>query len=300
MELVLLFAIAAFAVIYRMNDNSTVGGTAKEMTNGIKNIYDKIAPFGYKQMREKIKDLGEDYSPKKYLTQSLLFAGFAAVISYLYFYNIVITIVYALLATVAVPIVAYLNYKRLYSEYVFEQIQTYTTNVIMEFNTTQSFVKSLEGVRDSGILEDPVLSDVKTMIDMSYANGTIDQSISFFNEKYPYYMVKNMHQLFYQITKEGARDSGESLENMSLDIDALVEGVYRDRMDRGNFHTRFITFGLSLFLLVMAMQFLLGKNSYIKLLDMWYVKILLHCIIIVNCYFLYTGEKYYNEDVGVE
>ena len=45
----------------------------------------------------------------------------------------------------------------------------------MEFNTTQSFVKSLEGVRDSGILEDPVLSDVKVMIDMSYTNGTIEK-----------------------------------------------------------------------------------------------------------------------------
>ena len=170
----------------------------------------------------------------------------------------------------------------------------------MEFNTTQSFVKSLEGVRDSGILEEPVLSDVKTMIDMSYTNGTIDQSIAYFDERYPYYMVKNMHQLFYQITKEGARDSGESLENMSLDIDALVEGVYRDRMDRANFHTRFVTFGLALFFLVMAMQFLLGKDAYIKLLDMWYVDILLHAIIIINCYFLLTGEKYYNEDVGVE
>ena len=300
MELVLLLIIAAFAMAYRSGQNSTVSGTAKSLAEGIRNVYDKIAPFGYKQMRDKIKDLGQDYSTRKYISQIVLFAGFAAVIGYLYFYDILTTLIYAALATVAVPIVAYFNYKRLYSEYIFEQIQTYTTNVIMEFNTTQSFVKSLEGVRDSGILEDPVLSDVKTMIDMSYTNGTIDQSIAYFNEKYPYYMVKNMHQLFYQITKEGARDSGESLENMSLDIDALVEGVYRDRMDRANFHTRFITFGLALFLLVMAMQFLLGKDSYIKLLDMWYVKILLHVIILVNCYFLYTGEKYYNEDVGVE
>ena len=170
----------------------------------------------------------------------------------------------------------------------------------MEFNTTQSFVKSLEGVVESGILEKPVVDDVKTMIDMAYANGTIDQSIAYFNEKYPYYMVKNMHQLFYQITKEGSRDAGESLENMSLDIDALVESVYRDRMDRANFHKKFLTFGMALFLLAAVMQFLLGKDSYIKLLDMWYVKLILHLIIIINCYFLLTGEKYYNEDVGVE
>ena len=170
----------------------------------------------------------------------------------------------------------------------------------MEFNTTQSFVKSLEGVRDSGILEDPVLEDVKTMINMSYQNGTIDESIEFFNQKYPYYMVKNMHQLFLQITKEGAKDSGESLENMSMDIDALVEGVYRDQMDRKQFHTKFITFAMVLFLLVLVMQVLLGKESYLQLLDLWYVHIVLHGIIIINCYFLLTGEKYYNDNVGVE
>ena len=184
---------------------------------------------------------------------------------------------------ILIPYLSYLRCQRIYSEFIFEQIETYTTNVIMEFNTTQSFVKSLEGVRDSGILEDPVLSDLKTMIDMSYANGTIDQSITFFNEKYPYYMVRNMHQLFYQITKEGARDSGEALENMSLDIDALVEGVYRDTMDRSNFHKKFLTFGMALFLLVAVMQVLLGKDSYIELLNMWYVQLILHIIILVNC-----------------
>ncbi|MBR1416308.1 MAG: hypothetical protein IJ572_00630 [Bacilli bacterium] len=300
MELVLLLLIAGFCIAYRSNQAANVAGTAKYISNQAKEIYDKVAPFSYKQMRAKIKELGEDYSPKEYLTQIGLIAGFASVVSYLYFYNPLITLIYAGLASFAVPYLAFLRSKRVYSEYVFEQIQTYTTNVIMEFNTTQSFVKSLEGVRDSGILEDPVLSDVKTMIDMSYTNGTIDQSIAYFDERYPYYMVKNMHQLFYQITKEGARDSGESLENMSLDIDALVEGVYRDRMDRQNFHTRFLTFGIALFFLVMAMQFLLGKDSYIKLLDMWYVDILLHGIILINCYFLLSGEKYYNENVGVE
>ena len=128
----------------------------------------------------------------------------------------------------------------------------------MEFNTTQSFVKSLEGVRDSGIIEEPVLSDIKKMIDLSYQNGTIDESIIYFNDKYPFYMVKNMHQLFLQITKEGSRDSGEALELMSLDIDALVEGVYKDRMDRQVFHTKFLTFGGALFLLLLIIQLLFG------------------------------------------
>ena len=294
---VVVLAIAIFVILYRSSKKTNVYRFVNEK---IHVAYEKYAPYSFKVTREKVKELGQEYTTKQYIIQIAVFAISAAVISYLYFYNIVISLIYAALAVLVIPYLTYLRCKRLYSEFIFEQIQTYTTNVIMEFNTTQSFVKSLEGVRDSGILGSPVNDDVKVMIDMSYANGTIDQSIAYFNEKYPYYMVKNMHQLFYQITKEGARDSGESLENMSLDIDALVEGVYRDRMDRANFHKKFLTFGMALFLLVAVIQFLLGRDSYIELIEIWYVKGLLHGIILINCYFLHSGEKYYNEDVGVE
>ena len=297
MELIILLIIAIFVLSYRYNTGDNV---YKFFGDTVSNVYNTYAPYSYREVREKSKELGYEYTPKQYLVQVLMMGGAAAVISYMYFFSIFVTVVYVIVAICFIPYLAYLRTQRLYSEYIFEQIQVYTTNVIMEFNTTQSFVKSLEGVRDSGILQDPVLRDVKTMIQMSYYNGTIDQSIEFFNNLYPYYMVKNMHQLFLQITKEGARDSGEALELMSMDIDALVEGVYRDRMDRQTFHKKFLTFGMALFLLVMAMELLLTKDTYLKMLENWYIKLLLHIIIIVNCYFLLTGEKYYNEDVGVE
>ena len=271
----------------------------KFFADSVTNVYNTYAPYSYKEVRQKTKELGFEYTAKQYSFQVLLIGGIAGGISFLYFYNVIITVVYVSIAVCFVPYLAYLRTMRLYSEYIFEQIQVYTSNVIMEFNTTQSFVKSLEGVRDSGILQDPVLRDVKHMIQMSYDNGTIDQSIEFFNNLYPYYMVKNMHQLFLQITKEGARDSGEALELMSMDIDALVEGVYKDRMDRQTFHKKFLTFGMALFLLILVVQLLL-QDSYKELLERWYVQGLLHAAIIINCYFLLTGEKYYNEDVGVE
>ncbi len=300
MELIILIALALFAYSYRMNATDGAKGAFKFIQDGVTSLYDKYAPYSFKQVREKTKELGEEYTVKQYISQVVLFGVVAGGIAYLYFYNLFITIIYAAIAIAFIPYLSYLRTQRIYSEYIFEQIQTYTTNVIMEFNTTQSFVKSLEGVVESGILEKPVVDDVQMMINMAYANGTIDQSIAYFNEKYPYYMVKNMHQLFYQITKEGSRDAGESLENMSLDIDALVEGVYRDQIDRKEFHRRFVTFGLALFLLVMAMQFLLGTDSYIELLDNIFVQLILHAIIIINCFFLVSGEKFYYEDVGVE
>jgi hypothetical protein len=161
-------------------------------------------------------------------------------------------------------------------------------------------LQSIEGVYESGVLEDPVRSDVKMMIDLAYTNGTIEQSLNYMNERYNFYIVKNMHQLFLQINNEGSKDAGEALENMSQDIDMLVENVYRDRLDRSAFHKKFLQFGIILYLMIMLVQFLLGSETYLEMLKQIWVQALLHGIIFLNTYFLLSGEKYYNEDVGAE
>ncbi len=298
MELIILIIIAVFILAYRKNTGQNV---YRFITTQAVSIYDRYAPYSFKNVRDKVKTLGLDYSSRQYTVQILLFAGGGFIISYLYFYNIVISIIYCVGAVFFIPYITYLRYKRIYSEFIFEQIQVYTTNTIMEFSITESFVKALEGVYNSGVLENPVLMDVKYMIDLAYQNGSIDESISYMNEKYDFYMVKNMHQLFLQITKEGSKDAARSsLEGMLLDIDTLVEGVYRDQMDRSSFHRSFLQYGFLLYLFVMLVQYMLGVDSYMKLLDMWAIKLLLHVIIIANSYFLLSGERYYNEDVGVE
>ena len=297
MELILILAIAVFVLLYRQYRGQNVYKFIVEKT-GV--IYEKFAPYSFKVVREKTKQLGQEYTPKQYMTQVVMFSLFAGVISYLYFYNLIVSLLYIIAADLTIPYIAFLRCKRVYSEFLFEQVQVYTTNTIMEFATTQSFVKSLEGVVASGVLEDPILSDVNIMINMAYENGSIDASIQYMDERYPFYIVKNMHQLFLQITKEGARDTGESLENMQLDIDMLVESVYRDRLDRATFHKSFLKYGIMLYLMVMLVQYLLGKETYIALLSNPFMLLILHAILLVNSYFLLKGEKYYNENVGAE
>ncbi len=170
----------------------------------------------------------------------------------------------------------------------------------MEFQTTQNFVKAAEGVYTSGVLESPVRDDVKYMIELAYKNGDINESLDFMNTKYEYHMSKNMHQLFLQVTREGAQDTNEVLENMLTDIDVLVEGVYRDRIDRAAFHRQFIQYGCMLYLLIGAVQILLGSERYMELLKSQIVVVCLHFIVLFNSYFLLNGEKYYNENVGAE
>lgn len=289
--------ILIFIIVYRKNSGENV---YKYISRNVGLIYEKFAPYSFKMVREKVKELGQEYTPRQYAVQIIAFSVGAAVVSYLYFYNLVWCIVYIAVAVAIIPYLAYLRCKRLYSEFIFEQIQVYTTNTIMEFATTQSFVKALEGVYESGVLEDPVRSDVKMMIDLAYKNGTITESVDYMNSRYDYYIVRNMHQLFTQITNEGARDASGSLENMSLDIDMLVEDVYRDRIDRATFHKKFLQFGVVLYLMIMLVQFLLGTETYLEMLKIWYVQLLLHGIIIINTYFILNGEKFYNENVGAE
>ncbi len=296
-EIFIVLAIAIFALLFYFKTGDSM---YKFVIETSANIYDKYAPFSFKVIRAKVKEMGLEYSPKQYVVQVVTFASAALGISYLYFYNVAVSIFYMIIVICVIPYLTYLRCKRIYSEFIFEQIQVYTTNTIMEFQTTQNFVKALEGVYNSGVLQSPVLDDVKEMIDMAYRNGDISDSINFMNEKYDFHMTRNMHQLFLQITKEGAKDSNEVLENMLLDIDVLVEGVYRDRIDRQNFHKQFVQYGILLYLMVMLVQYLLGIDTYLDLLENTLVKLSLHAIVIFNSYFLLNGEKYYNENVGAE
>lgn len=297
MEFILIGVILLFVYMYRINKGENV---YKFISSQVGLVYDKYAPYSFKVMRNKVKELGQEYTVRQYTIQVIIFALVAFIVGYLYNYNLIIAIVYVIIAVAMIPYLTYLRCKRIYSEFIFEQVQVYTSNIIMEFQTTNSFVKALEGVFSSQILEEPVLSDIKTMIDLSYENGNINQSIQFMNEKYPYFVVKNLHQLFLQVTKEGAKDTKKTFENMLDDIDMLVESVYRDRIDRKNFHKQFLQYGIMLYAIIILIQLMLGVDSYIFMLDNILVRILVNLVIIINSYFLLNGEKYYNENVGAE
>ena len=135
----IIFIIIAFIIIfvlaYRNNNGENV---YKYITKQASVLYEKYAPYSYKEVREKVKALGQEYTKKQYTIQISVFAIASAVISYLYFYNLIISIIYVLISITIIPYLTYLRCKRIYSEFIFEQIQVYTTNTIMEFATTQS------------------------------------------------------------------------------------------------------------------------------------------------------------------
>ena len=106
MELLLMLIIALFVLSYRQNSGENVYNTIRDT---IINIYNKYAPYTYQEVREKSKQLGQDFTPKEYAMQVLLIGGLFAVIAYLYFYSIVWAIFYTVVAIMFIPYLQYLK-----------------------------------------------------------------------------------------------------------------------------------------------------------------------------------------------
>ena len=100
LELIIVTFIVIFIIFYRKNTGDKF---YKYISNGVTEVYNKYAPYSFKMVREKTKELGQEYTPRQYLLQVVIFAGGAAIISYLYFYSIVVSIIYAAIAVMFIP-----------------------------------------------------------------------------------------------------------------------------------------------------------------------------------------------------
>ena len=52
--------------------------------------------------------------------------------------------------------------------------------------------------------------------------------------------------------------------------------------------------------MIALIQLLIGQETYIAMVDKLFIRIFIHIIVLVNSWFLLSGEKYYNENVGAE
>src|SRR5574344_149836 len=99
----IIFVLVAFIVIFVMSYRNHKGDSIyKYVSKQAGNIYDKYAPYSFKEVRQKVKDLGQKYTKKQYAIQIAVFAIAAAVISYLYFYNVILSVIYAIVAVAVI------------------------------------------------------------------------------------------------------------------------------------------------------------------------------------------------------
>ena len=80
MEIILIGLIVIFIVSYRTKQGESV---YKFISQQAVNTYKKLEPYSFKIMREKVKELGLEYTPRQYLFQIIDFDGLEVGISYL-------------------------------------------------------------------------------------------------------------------------------------------------------------------------------------------------------------------------
>ena len=103
-EIFIVAAIVVFVYFYRKNTGNT---SYKFISKSMSSTYEKYAPYSFKVVREKAKELGQEYTSREYAVQVAIFGVAAAFIAYLYFYSIIWSIIYALAAIAFVPYLAY-------------------------------------------------------------------------------------------------------------------------------------------------------------------------------------------------
>ena len=106
MEFVIILFIVLFIVLYRKSNGESV---YKFLVNNVENIYETYAPYSFKVVREKCKEMGLEYSARQYTIQVVVFAALAFIISYLYFYNAIISLIYVIVTISIIPYLAYLR-----------------------------------------------------------------------------------------------------------------------------------------------------------------------------------------------
>ena len=66
MELVIILLIVLFIVLYRQSNGESV---YKFVVDNVGSMYDKYAPFSFKVIREKCKEMGLEYTKRQYTIQ---------------------------------------------------------------------------------------------------------------------------------------------------------------------------------------------------------------------------------------
>lgn len=107
-ELIFLIALVIIIALYRNYKGQNV---RKFITSQVQNVYDKFAPYSFKVVREKTKELGQEYTPRQYMIQVVVMGAFAGVVSYLYFYNLFVSLIYMIVVVMFIPYLSYLRCK---------------------------------------------------------------------------------------------------------------------------------------------------------------------------------------------
>lgn len=187
--------------------------------------------FLFWNLKKEIKGYGFTYSFKKFFLTVLLVM--ATAVGACYFYDIkweYIAIV-AVVCALCVPVVVLSQFKFLYKQRRFADVDTYLHQMVVSFKRDGKISLALKDTYKiaNGELK-KVIGRAIEELESSTKESLFEDALGVIEEEYPSDRIKNLHKFLISVEHRGGAYE-TSLDVLSMDFDRYVANTYKRQMD---------------------------------------------------------------------
>lgn len=218
--------------------------------------------------------------------------------TYMTTYNVYISCIAAVISMFFAPPLIYKFYFRKYNELVFTQLNALISDMIALTKNGNILLKILYEIQDN--YKNPAKKVIDEMIEICETTGDDTKALEVFAKAFDYDIARQFCQLMNQYYLSGAKNIGNSLDNMQTDMDALEIDVNHDRQMRGYNFKKFIGVEGLYFFIFYMMQMMVGMDSYRQNITKLPILIFYLFMLVLNYLTIYGAINYYNADIREE
>lgn len=195
----------------------------------------KYIPINKKRVNNLYLKLNQN--PSKY-TLYLLYIKLALtvvmvlVMAYLLKLNLVNTVLLVVISVTLLPFVLIWNIDFQINNHEFNNLYIYLTQYVLIFKTYNKILYTLEEL--APIIEGKVSEVVDDSLDSLKRGNDLKESLAYITDRYPHFIVHNLHSLTISVENYGSKDYYEALELIQDDIDAWSDDVNQFSLNKKN------------------------------------------------------------------
>lgn len=225
----------------------------------------KYIPINKKRIKNLYLKLNQN--PSKYTLYLLYFklsmtVIFVLIMAYLLRVNLVNTILLVLISITFLPFVLIWNIDYQLNNFEFNNLYIYLTQFVLIFKTYNKVLATLQEL--APIIEGRVSEVVDESLDKLEKGSDISDSLSHISDRYPHFIVHNLHSLTISVESYGSNDYFEALELIQDDIDSWSDDVNHFSISKKNLINKInflILFAFLICYMALKMLFSVSLNT---------------------------------------
>lgn len=226
----------------------------------------KLNPFNFKGYQELKREVGVELNSKIYISTFVCFV--VAVLLLTYFLEIQVKYwpLSVMVASLVYPFMWVYHYQYLNHEREFNDLVNYLQHFISCYKNIPLVYYCLKECQS--MFKSEMNGLIHQAITKIEAGVRIDEALSIIGDKYPHFIVANLHTLVNSIETHGAKEYLSSLDLLLQDTDDLIEDVSLFKVKQKKMKTRMylliaLSLGMSYFIKYMVSQIDIDVTSVV-------------------------------------